>query len=63
MMLIVLGSGFVLSIYLLAKGVELLARYSKGSDPNRANQLMLGAMLSVLGLGVGLGCLFWMWKR
>jgi hypothetical protein len=52
----------LLSMYLIAKGVEMSLRRAKGHDPNRANNLILGITLLVLGIGAGVGGLLWMMK-
>jgi hypothetical protein len=60
-LLLVQSAILVISVYVLSKGVQILTR-TKSTDPNRANNLLLGAMLVVLGLGVGVAGLAWMMK-
>lgn len=48
------------SIYLISKGVEILLRGTKPSNPNRANDLLLGAMCLVPGLGLGIFMFYWL---
>ena len=50
----------VLSIYLVAKGVERVILSTKNYDPNRVNNVLLGLIMIVVGLSAGLGTIYWM---
>ena len=51
------------SVYLLAKGVERVNLSTRNPDPNRANNVLLGVILIVVGLGAGLGAIYWMVRK
>ena len=50
----------ILSIYLIAKGVELKVNASKKSESDSLRKRLLALALVVIGLAVGFGTLYWM---
>jgi hypothetical protein len=51
---------FIVSIYLIAKGLEIALRGMKPANPNRSNDLLLGAMMLVPGVALGAFGFFWL---
>ncbi len=50
----------ILSIYLIAKGVELKVNAAKKSETDSVRKRLLALVLFVIGLAVGFGTLYWM---
>ena len=63
--LIALTVTFLVSIYLIAKGVETLLRGLKADNPNRTMDLIVGAIMFVPGCAAGIFGYFWLypWVR
>jgi hypothetical protein len=49
----------VLSVYMIAKGVEMKLKSAKNPESDRPRNRLLALVLVVAGLGVGFGCLYW----
>ncbi len=50
----------VLSVYMIAKGVEIKLKAGKNPESDRPSNRLLALILVVVGLGAGFGCLYWM---
>ena len=50
----------IASIYLIAKGVEILLRGTDRTSPTRATDLLFGAILLIPGSALGILVYFWM---
>jgi hypothetical protein len=60
-MLLLLQAGIlVLSIYMIAKGVEIKLKAGRNPESDRPGNRVLALVLVVVGLGAGFGCLYWM---
>ena len=49
----------VLSIYMIAKGVEIKLKAGKNPDSDRPGNRLLALALVLVGLMAGFGCLYW----
>ncbi len=49
----------IVSIYLISKGVEIALRGTKPANPNRSNDLLLGILMIVPGVGAGAFVFYW----
>ncbi len=53
-------AALVLSVYLIAKGVELKTKGAKNPEMDIARNRWLALVLVLLGLAAGIGNLYWM---
>ncbi len=60
MLLLLQVAILVLSVYMIAKGVELKLKAGKDPESDKPRNRLLALVLVVVGLGVGFGCLYWM---
>ena len=61
--LIALAVAFLISIYLIAKGVEVTLRGTKASNPNRNLDLLVGLVMLIPGILIGAFGYFWLVPR
>ena len=50
----------VLSVYMIAKGVEIKLKAGKNPESDRPGNRWLALVLVLVGLAAGCGCLYWM---
>jgi len=50
----------VLSVYMIAKGVEIKLKAGKSPESDRPSNRWLALVLVLVGLAAGFGCLYWM---
>lgn len=58
--LLILFAVLLLSIYLIAKGLEIFLRGTKGPGPTRLLDLMVGAAMLIPGVAAAIYGFFWL---